>query len=93
MHEGIYGNHAGENEGAYSNDRLRLIASNAGLDLATYDACLSDGTHEGSITGFNTLAQETGISSTPSFTINGGTPFSFRDWDEFKGRLDAELAG
>ena len=93
MHEGVYGNHAGENEGAYSTDRLRLIASNAGLDLTAYDACMKDGTHEGSITEFNTLAQQAGVSSTPSFTINGGTPFSFRDWSEFKDRLDEALAG
>ncbi len=92
MHEGIYGNHAGENEGAYSSDRLRQIAANAGLDLAAYDSCMNDGTHEGSITDFNTLAQQAGVTSTPSFTINGGAPFSFRNWDDFKAQLDEALA-
>jgi protein-disulfide isomerase len=91
MHEGIYGNHAGENEGAYSDARLRQIAGNAGLDLDTYDACMSDGTHESQIGTWNAQASAAGVTSTPSFTINGGAPFSYQNWEQFSGLIDEAL--
>lgn len=91
MHDGIYGNHSGENNGAYSDDRLRQIAEFAGLDMATYDACMSDGIHENQIDTWNQQAQAAGVTSTPSFTINGGEPFAYQSWDSLSAMLDEAL--
>ncbi len=92
MHENIYYNHEGENEGAYSDARLREMAGHAGLDLALYDTCMNEGTHEESVTQFNRQASENGITSTPTFQINGGDPFGYTDWDTFRARLNEALA-
>ncbi|MDQ2683651.1 MAG: DsbA family protein [Chloroflexota bacterium] len=92
MHENIYYNHEGENEGAYSDARLREIAGNVGMDLDAYDTCLREGTHEDSVTQFNQQATDAGITSTPTFKINGGDPFGYAGWDDFRARLDGALA-
>lgn len=91
MHDGIYGNHAGENNGSYSDERLRLIAGNAGLDLTIYDACMSDGTHADQVDDWNAESKAAGVTSTPSFTINGGSPFGYQSWESFSAQIDEAL--
>lgn len=90
MHEGIYGNHAGENEGAYSRDRLRIIAGNAGLDLDAFDKCMDEG-KKSLVQEFNQQTQQAGVTSTPTFSINGGENFSYGNWGNLKARIDEAL--
>jgi protein-disulfide isomerase len=71
---------------------LRTLAKTAGLDDATLDACLSDGPKaEALFTWYQENADRDGISSTPSFLIDGQN-YSNMAYDEFADILDGKLA-
>ena len=91
MHEQVYGNQIGENKGAFSSDRLSQMAQNAGLDMDAYNSCMSDNTHKDTVEDLNNAAGAAGVTSTPSFTINGGTAFGFSSWSDFEARIKAAL--
>jgi protein-disulfide isomerase len=81
MHDWIYANWNGENEGAFKADRLRAIATAAGLNLATYDACMATGDQQSAVRNETAAAVATGVNQTPTFVINGtpvvGSPQNF----------------
>jgi protein-disulfide isomerase len=91
MHETIYGNQIGENRGAFSKDRLAEMAELAGLDMDTYNSCMADNTHASDAEALNNAAKAAGVTSTPSFTINGGAAFAFSSWDDFEARIQTAL--
>ena len=91
MHETIYGNQIGENEGAFSKDRLAEMAKVSGLDMDAWNSCMADGTHSSTVTDLNQAANAAGVTSTPSFTINGGDAFGFSSWADFEARIKAAL--
>jgi protein-disulfide isomerase len=70
---------------------LRTLAKTAGLDDATLDACLSDGPKaEALFTWYQENADRDGITSTPSFLIDGSN-YSNMAYDEFADILDGKL--
>jgi predicted DsbA family dithiol-disulfide isomerase len=78
------------NEGNYADSRLIEIADELGLDTDEFESCLDDETHRDQIEASTSEAQDTGISGTPGFQINGRVV----DWDgyeELSAEIDAEL--
>ncbi|MCK0096961.1 DsbA family protein [Yoonia sp. F2084L] len=70
---------------------LRTLAKTAGLDNETLDACLSDGPKaEALFTWYQENAERDGISSTPTFMIDG-RQHSNMTYDEFAEILDGKL--
>ncbi|MDU8911776.1 DsbA family protein [Aestuariicoccus sp. MJ-SS9] len=70
---------------------LRKIGLLAGVDKDKLESCLSDGTKlRALVEWYQANAEEHGITSTPSFVING-TKYSNMPYDEFKSILDDEL--
>lgn len=70
---------------------LRKLAKTAGLDDAALDACLSDGPKaEALFTWYQENADRDGITSTPSFLIDGQN-YSNMAYDEFADILDGKL--
>ncbi len=70
---------------------LRTLAKTAGLDDETLDACLSDGPKaEALFTWYQENAERDGISSTPTFMIDG-RQHSNMTYDEFAEILDGKL--
>jgi protein-disulfide isomerase len=64
-------NQSGENDGAFSRDRLFAMAGRVGLDRDTFAACLDDPATRGAIETRTAEAFNAGIQSTPTFAING----------------------
>ena len=64
-------NQTGENEGAFSRDRLAAIAHQVGLEPDAFTACLDDPATRGAIETRTAQAFAAGIQSTPTFVING----------------------
>ena len=91
MHETIYANHDGENEGAYSDARLRTMAELSGLDMDAYNTSMSDATYKDDVTKYAAQAQADGVSSTPSLVLNGSDPMSYTSWPALKEQIDALL--
>jgi protein-disulfide isomerase len=94
MHELIYGNHDGENQGAYADKRLREMAVLAGLDMGAYDSCMDSQRSLDKVEAANKVARDNGISSTPTIIIGDGEPtgWSQAGWPEFKKEIDDALA-
>ncbi|MGJ8603136.1 MAG: DsbA family protein [Marivita sp.] len=74
-------------------DELRKIGRIAGLETEQLEACLSDNDKaRGLIEWYQANAEEHGISSTPSFVIDGQT-YSNMSYREFREILDEKLGG
>ena len=64
MHESIYANQFGENQGAFSRDRLDQMAEQIGLDMTAFGSCMDNGEQRGAVTNYANVAQQDGVSST-----------------------------
>jgi protein-disulfide isomerase len=74
-------------------DELRKIGRIAGLENDQLEACLSNGDKaRGLIEWYQANAEEHGISSTPSFVING-TTYSNMSYGEFQEIIDEKVGG
>lgn len=84
MHNWIFANWNGENEGAFAAHRLRAIALAAGLDLATYDSCMATGDQQAAVINETNAGVAAGVRQTPTMVINGetlvGAPRSYSEW-------------
>ena len=49
FHDWLFANQSGENQGAFSADRLKAIATAAGLDVPTWQACIATGTRQAAV--------------------------------------------
>jgi protein-disulfide isomerase len=71
MHNWLFANWDGENEGAFRAERLREIAGAAGLDLTEYDASMASGVHQAEVRSETDEGIQMGINSTPTIIVNG----------------------
>jgi len=82
-HDVLFWNQAGENAGAFTNDKLESMAAAIGLNKSTWDACREQAARAAAVTTETTKAEAAGISSTPTFVINGkaivGLPRTYAD--------------
>lgn len=71
MHDWLFANWNGENEGAFRQDRLRAIAQSAEIDMATYDTCMAAGDKQAAARAETKAGVAAGIQSTPTILLNG----------------------
>ncbi len=67
----IFANHNGENQGAYSRDRLLAFAKELNLDQTAFKECLDSDKYAQQVDADNTFADSKGATFTPSFLIDG----------------------
>ena len=91
-HDTLFLNQEGENQGAFTDDRLRQTAATLDLDQATFDDCLDDGTHRDDIAQMTEEARQQGITSTPSVVVNGRLLDGW-DFETIEAAITAELDG
>ncbi len=91
FHEALFSNQHGENEGAFSDARLKEIARSIGLDMEAFNTAFDGRKHIAEIVAMYEEATRLGISSTPSYVINGEV-FQVRSYDDLKQRIEAALA-
>jgi protein-disulfide isomerase len=70
MHDWLFANQSGENEGAFAQARLRSIAEAAGLNMTDYDSCTAAGDKQASVQSDTASSFTAGIQSTPTIKIN-----------------------
>lgn len=90
-HDTIYANHYGENLGNLSKSRLVEMAKLSGLDEKKISSCLDAGTTSADVQSMHQEATQLGLTSTPSFVLNG-TVVQWQGWDALKQQIDAALA-
>ena len=100
MHDALFANNRDvEEQGSFSIRRLQQIAETVGLDMNTYNSCMSSNKHLDQVNKDFQDAKAAGITGTPFFvitytvngetktdTIDGAQPFS-----TFQQKLDAAL--
>jgi len=91
FHETLFANQHGENEGAFSDERLRSMARQLRLDEHQFDQCLDGATHEAEVGTMRDEARRQGITSTPTLAVNGTIVPSW-DYATLKQAIDAALA-
>ena len=71
FYDTLFANQAGENQGAFADDKLTGFAQGLDLDMAAFSACFSSGKYRASIQSETANGQLRGVSSTPTSFING----------------------
>ncbi|MBN2257292.1 MAG: thioredoxin domain-containing protein [Anaerolineaceae bacterium] len=70
-HDLLFTNWAGENQGAFSDKNLLKFASQIDFDQDAFTECFNSGTHTQTVLDKNDEITAAGITSTPSFMVNG----------------------
>ncbi len=70
-HDVLFDNQRSPNSGAFSNENLVGFAREVGLDMGRFEAAITSGEYEAVVEKDFREGQDVGISSTPSFIING----------------------
>jgi protein-disulfide isomerase len=70
-HDVLFDNQRSPNSGAFSNENLVGFAREVGLDMGRFEAAITSGEYEAVVEKDFREGQDAGISSTPSFIING----------------------
>ncbi len=68
-------------------------ATDLGLDVETFTACLTDGSHDAFIQEDMNFALDLGVQSTPTFFVNGLAIVGAQPLTSFQQLIDKELAG
>lgn len=88
FHDTLYANQHSENQGAFSDDRLKAMADKLGLDMAAFSACLDDGATAEGVAASTAAGREQGVNATPWLTVNGARVENWQDWAALTAAID-----
>jgi protein-disulfide isomerase len=91
FHSHVFANQNGENEGAFSAERLRKIAEASGVDLAAWDSCIADPAVRAGVNADAEEAQALGITGTPTLILGDWMDSGIPASDDLYARIDAAL--
>jgi protein-disulfide isomerase len=81
------------NQSNFAEADLKARAQNLGLNAGSFDSCLASGRHDGVIKEAQAEATKLGVSSTPTFFVNGRMILGARPAEAFHEVIGEELAG
>lgn len=91
MHDIIFANQNGENQGAFTDKRLTAFANKLGLDMGKFNDCFTSGKYANQVQQDGAAGQQAGVKATPSFTINGTLFEGAQPFSAFQTAIDALL--
>lgn len=71
FHDLLFANQGAEGSGVFTVRRLKAMGASLGLDTAAFDACVDSGRHAATVRADEVLAQQYGVTGTPTVFING----------------------
>jgi protein-disulfide isomerase len=89
-HDYLFANQHGENQGAFSRDRLLQIADQVGLDKAAFTQCLDDPATAQAVRAETQQGLSQGVTATPAVYVNGVKQTSY-DYPTLSASIDAAL--
>ena len=92
FHDWLFANQVGENKGAFRDERLRGIATAAGLDVVAWDACRATGEQQAAVRAETQEALSQGVNATPTMYLNGQAIVGVRSADELGQLIEAAAA-
>lgn len=94
MHNILYANWNGENQGAFSDRRLQAMAESLGLDMDAFNTCFDANKYEAEIQADFDLGEEMGVTGTPTVFVNGarvGAPGKIASYQEIEQAVNAAV--
>jgi protein-disulfide isomerase len=88
----LFANQVGENLGAFRDERLRAIATKAGLDVVAWDACRATGQQQAAVRAETTAAVNAGVNATPTMILNGQVIVGVRSAADLGAMIEAAAA-
>jgi protein-disulfide isomerase len=88
----LYVNQHGENEGAFTRERLADIAVLVGLDRAAFLKAMDDPAYAEAVQAETEEGRAIQIGSTPSYTLNGVLEAGVPSWDDMRAQIAAAVA-
>lgn len=92
FHDRLYASQAGENQGAFSKDKLKKMGSDLGLSPA-FATCVDTGRYAQAVRDELKVGEGKGVNSTPTFFVNGKKYAGAYSFDEMKKIIDPLLVG
>jgi protein-disulfide isomerase len=89
----LFANQNGENIGDFSQRRLEAMAEKIGLDMQAFRACYGSQDARAALAADALLATKNGLTSTPSFLINGKLFLGAQPYEAFQKVIEAEIGG
>lgn len=91
FHDYLFEHQQGENEGAFNKDKLLAFGQALNLDAAQFEKCVTNDETVARVQADTEEAQKFGVSSTPTFFVNGKPLVGLKSVDEFRQVLDAAV--
>jgi len=89
FHNWLFANQVGENKGAFRDERLRAIATAAGLDVAAWDACRATGEQQAAVRAETQQGVDLGVNATPTMYLNGQAIVGVKSVPELSALIEA----
>ena len=90
-HDYLFSHQSGENQGAFSKDKLKSFAAELKFNTKDFDDCLDSGKHEKKLQEAITYGQSVGVNGTPATYINGKLISGAAPFSDFKAQIDPLL--
>ena len=90
-HDKLFEGQQGENRGAFSSERLIHFARDVGLNEEEFITCMESERHKQMVLDETEAGQEAGVSSTPTFFVNGELVKGAQPFEEFARIIDQKL--
>jgi protein-disulfide isomerase len=91
-HNILFHNQSGENEGAFSRERLADMAELIGLDRDQFLQGLDDPSYREAITASTAEGSGLGVSSTPTIFVDGEPIVGVPQWNDLRDKIEAAAA-
>lgn len=91
-HDLLFERQSGENQGAFTKEKLKGFAVELGLDSQSFDQCLDSGQYEELVQQQNNFARQIGAQSTPTFLINGQPFIGAQPFENFQQVIEQQLS-
>ncbi len=93
MHDVLYSHQGAENSGVYSAGNLKTYATEVakrvdGFDTGKFNSCLDSGSKRQVVETLTQQARQAGVSSTPTFTVNGQAVVGAQPIDVFRTAIE-----
>jgi protein-disulfide isomerase len=90
-HDKLFQNQKGENKGAFARENLIRFAHDIGLDTGKFTSCLDSGRYADKVASTTKQMHDDGITSTPSFLINGTLVKGAQPYADFQKIIEEKL--
>jgi protein-disulfide isomerase len=92
-HDYLFAHQSGENLGVFNKDNLKKFAVTLNLNAEQFNQCLDSGKYTDLVKSQTSMAQNLGVSSTPTMVINGKVLLGAQPFATFQQVIDSDLSG